>query len=88
MLISGTAGHAVIYNGQLFYRSERVADSDSHKPVKNLPSALKVPLQQFLDAVAGSPGEPLVKPREAAARVTVMQAMYEAARRRTWVNIS
>ena len=88
MLISGTEGHAVIYNGQLFYRSERVAESDSHKPVINLPPALKVPMQQFLDAVAGSQGEPLVRPREAAARVMVMQAMYEAARRRTWVNIS
>ena len=86
MLISGTEGHAVIYNGQLFYRSERVAESDSHKPVINLPPALKVPMQQFLDAVAGSQGEPLVKPREAAARVTVMQAMYKAAHRRTWVN--
>jgi len=87
MLISGTQGHAVIYNGELFYRSEKVAQSDSHKPVTNLPPAPKVPMQQFLDAVAGGHGEPLVTPWEAAARVTVMEAMYEGARRRKWVDI-
>lgn len=88
MLVSGTEGHAVIYNGKLFYRSDKLADSDDRKPVTNLPPAPKVPMTQFLDAVAGGQGEPLVTPREAAARVAVMQAMYEAANRRTWVNIS
>jgi predicted dehydrogenase len=88
LLISGTEGHAVIYNEQLFYSSEKLAGSDSRKPLKNLPSAPKVPMQQFLDAVAGSKNEPLVTPREAAARVAVMQAMYEGARKRTWVKIS
>jgi predicted dehydrogenase len=88
MLISGTQGHAVIYNGELFYRSEKVAQSDSHKPVTNLPPAPKPPLQQFLDAVAGGQNEPLVTPREAAARVAVMQAMYEGASRRRWVDVS
>ena len=88
MLLSGTQGHAVIYNGQLFYRSEKVEDSDNRKPVTKLPPTPKVPLQQFLDAVAGGQGEPLVMPREAAARVAVMQAMYEAARQRTWVKLA
>ena len=87
-LISGTAGHAVIYNGQLFYHSKKAGQTDSSKPVTNLPPALKLPLQQFLDVVAGGQGEPLVRPREVAARVSVMQAMYEASRLRAWVNIS
>jgi hypothetical protein len=32
--------------------------------------------------------EPLVSPREAAARVTMMQAMYKAARERKWISIA
>jgi predicted dehydrogenase len=88
LLISGTQGHAVIFNNQLFYRSEKVAGSDSRKPVTGLPPAPKAPMDQFLDAVAGSHDEPLVTPREAAARVAVMQSMYEAARRQTWVQIT
>ena len=85
--ISGTQGHAVIYDDKLYYRSDKVGGSDFRKPVTKLPPAPKVPMEQFLDAVAGAKNEPLVTPREAAARVTVMQAMYEAARKRKWVDI-
>ena len=88
LLISGTEGHAVIYNDQLYYRSEKLPESDNRKPVKRLPPESKVPMQQFLDAVAGSKSEPLVTPREAASRVAVMQAMYEGARDRKWVAVS
>ena len=88
LLISGTQGHAVIFNDQLFYRSEKLPESDSRKPLRNLPSGPKVPIQQFFDAVAGSRTEPLVTPHEAAARVAVMQAIYEGARHRKWVEIS
>jgi len=38
------------------------------------------PLQQFVNAVAGQPGMPLVPVREAAARVAVMEAAYRSAR--------
>lgn len=85
LLISGTEGHAVIMNGQLFYRSDKRSGSDSRKPWTDLPAAPPVPMQQFLNAVAGAKDEPLVTPREAAARVSVMQAMYEAARKHKWV---
>ncbi len=37
-----------------------------------------------MDAVAGDKNQPLVTPREAAARVSVMEAMYKAARERKW----
>jgi predicted dehydrogenase len=88
LLISGTEGHAVVVNGQLFYRSEKVAGSDSHKPWTDLPPAPPAPMDQFLDAVGGAKNEPLVSADEAAARVTVMQAIYEAAREHKWAKVS
>lgn len=88
LLISGTEGHAVIVNGELFYASHKRAGSDSRKPWTDLPPAPKPPMQQFLAAVAGAKDEPLVSPREAAARVVAMEAMYEAARKRKWVEVA
>lgn len=88
LLISGTEGHAVVVNDKLYYRSNKVPDSDNRKPHTDLPPAPRPPLQQFLDAVAGAKDQPLVKPAEAAARVVVMEAMYEAARGEKWVKIS
>jgi predicted dehydrogenase len=44
-------------------------------------------MHQFIDAVAGAKEMPLVNPMEAAARVTVMEAMYKAAREHAWVSI-
>jgi predicted dehydrogenase len=85
--ICGTQGHAVIYNEKLYYRSEKVEDSDSRKPVSKLPPEPKQPLNQFLDAVAGDKTQPLVPVKEAAARVTAMAAIYEAARDRKWVKL-
>ena len=85
--ISGTQGHAVIYEDKLFYRSEKVDGSDFRKPVTKLPPTPKVPMDQFLDAVAGAKNEPLVTPREAAARVTAMEAIYAGARERKWVAV-
>jgi predicted dehydrogenase len=88
LLISGTEGHAAIINGQLFYRSEKLAGSSAKKAWTDLPPAPKPPLQQFFDAVAGAKDQPLVTPAEAAARVAVMQAMYEAAQKRKWVEVA
>jgi predicted dehydrogenase len=87
LLISGTEGHAVVVNNKLYYRSNKVPTSDNRKPQTDLPPTPRPPLQQFLDAVAGAKDQPLVKPSEAAARVTVMEAMYEAARGEKWVQI-
>jgi predicted dehydrogenase len=88
LLISGTQGHAVVFNDQLFYRSEKVDGSDAGKAWTDLPPATPEPMDQFLDAVAGAKDEPLVLPAEAAARVTVMEAMYQAARKQEWIRIS
>jgi predicted dehydrogenase len=87
LLISGTEGHAVIVDNQLYYRSKKVPGSDSKDPYTNLPPGPRLPLHQFLDAVAGAKDQPLVTPREAAARVTVMEAMYQGSRERKWIKV-
>jgi predicted dehydrogenase len=45
-------------------------------------------MDQFVDAVAGKKVPSLVTPREAAARVSVMEAAYVAARGKSWVSPS
>src|ERR1017187_8392020 len=74
LLISGIEGHAVIVDGFLYYGSKKVPGTNSKDPYTKLPKALPVPMNQFVDAVAGAKDQPLVPPREAAARVTVMEA--------------
>lgn len=87
LLVSGTEGHAVIYEDHLYYKSAKVPGADGKEPFTKLPTAPKAPLHQFVDAVAGSKDQPLVKPPEAAARVVVMEGMYKAARERKWVKL-
>jgi 1,5-anhydro-D-fructose reductase (1,5-anhydro-D-mannitol-forming) len=86
LLISGTEGHAVIVRNDLYYKSKNVPDADGTEPLMKLPPRLPVPMNQFVDAVAGKQ-QPLVTPREAAARVKVMEAMYRASRDRAWVKV-
>lgn len=84
LLISGTEAHAVISNDRLYYKNKKVEDADGVEPFTKLPPALPPPLLQFVNAVSGQQDQPLVAPREAAARVSVMEAMYRGARERTW----
>jgi len=56
--------------------------------VKGLAPGPKVPLQQWVDAVGGATGQPLVTPREAADRVAVMEATYASARDGRWVGVA
>jgi len=88
LLVSGTEGHAVIINGQLFYQSKKVEGADGKKPWTQLPERQPAPMHLFVDSIAGKKGLPLVTPREAAARVNVMEAMYQAARDRKWVSVA
>jgi len=88
LLISGTEGHAVIVENHLYYKSKKVPGTDSKEPYTQLPSAPRAPMHQFLDAVGGAKDQPLVTPREAAARVQVMEAMYTGARERKWVKVA
>jgi predicted dehydrogenase len=88
LLISGTEGHAVMVDSHLYYRSKHVPNSNSKDPMTSFPPGPKPPMIQFLDAVAGSKEQPLVKPSEAAARVTVMEAIYKASKSKKWVSVS
>jgi predicted dehydrogenase len=75
-------------NGILYFESKKVAGSKASEPWTSLPTGPKAPLDQFVDAVLGKPDQPLVAPREAAERVVVMEAMYEAARTGRWVSVA
>jgi predicted dehydrogenase len=86
--IAGTEGHALIVHDQLFFESKKVAGSKPKEPVTALPPAPKVPMLQWLDAVSGQAGQPLVTPTEAAARVAVMDAAYAAARTGSWTKVA
>ena len=83
--VCGTEGHAVVVNGELFFQSARVPRADGKRPWKRLPDMLPHAFELFLDALTGKPDAPLVTPREAAVRSAVMEALYDGARRRTWV---
>jgi len=86
--ISGTEGNASIVKGELFFKCERVAGADGKKPWTDLPPAAVTPLQQFVNAVGGQSGMPLVPVREAAARVAVMEAAYQSSRTGSTVRLS
>jgi len=87
LLVAGTEGHAAIFNDRLHLRTEKVSGADGARPWGKLPPGPDHPLLQFVGAIAGQPGMPLVTAREAAARVKVMEAMYQSARERKWVTV-
>ncbi len=87
LLISGTEGHAFILGQSLYYRSRKVEGAGGREPWTQLPAAPPAPIEQFVNAVAGATDMPLVKPSEAASRVSVMEAAYKGARTRTWVTV-
>ena len=87
LLITGTEGHAVVFNDRLYLRSKRVPGADGARPWGKLPPGPDHPLLQFVSAVAGEKDLPLVTPREAAARVKVMDALYQASRERKWITV-
>jgi predicted dehydrogenase len=85
--ISGTEGHAVVINGELYFKSEHVAGADGQAAWTELPPAWPHAFELFLDAVVGKPDIPLVTAAEAAQRNVVMEALYQAAQAGQWVNI-
>jgi predicted dehydrogenase len=86
LLISGTEGHAAIVRDKLYFTCRKVSGATGQDPWLDLPQALPAPLEQFVNAVAGRKGPPLVTPREAAERVSVMEAAYKSARTHSWVD--
>jgi predicted dehydrogenase len=83
--ISGTEGHAVIIDGQLYIKSTHIPDADGQTPWAALPAALPHAFDLFLDAIGGGPAGDLVSVGEAAIRSAVMEAIYRAAARQAWV---
>jgi predicted dehydrogenase len=87
LMISGTKGYAQIVDSKLMFKSELVEGAKGSEPWTNLPPAPRAPLHQFVDAVSGQAGQPLVTPTEAAARVGVMEAMYRSAQSGRWTKV-
>jgi len=87
LLVSGTEGHAAMFNDRLYLRTKKVEGADGARPWGKLPAGPEHPLLQFVNAVAGKPDQPLVSARDAASRVKVMEAMYQAAKERKWVAV-
>ncbi len=77
--INGTEGVAAIVNGKVYFQSRHVKGSDIKQPLTELPPSKVAGFEAFLDAMTGKDAE-LVKPREAAARSAVMEAMYQSAK--------
>ena len=87
LLVTGTEGHAVVFNDRLYLRTPKVQGADGARPWGKLPPGPDHPLLQFVSAIAGEKGLPLVTAAEAAARVKVMEALYQSARERKWVTV-
>ncbi|MEZ4730545.1 MAG: Gfo/Idh/MocA family oxidoreductase [Caldilineaceae bacterium] len=85
VIVSGTEGHAYVCENQLFFKSTHVEGADGQRPWTALPEAWPHAFELFLDAVNGKPNVPLVSPQEAAARSTVMEALYQGANEQRWV---
>jgi predicted dehydrogenase len=81
-LVSGTKGHAMIVDGKLHLQH---ADKQIAAVMSDAMPGLPHAFELFLDAVAGKPDVQLVGAKEAAYRSAVMEAMYEAARTKSWV---
>lgn len=87
-LVSGTEGHAYVCEDRVYFKSSHVEGADGKTAWTELPEAWPHAFELFLDAVNGGTTENLVTPREAAARSTVMEAMYAAAAANTWVALA
>ncbi len=85
LLVSGTEGHAMVLNGQLYFGSKHVEGADGKQPWTQLPPGVPAGLDSFLNALTGQKDAALVGVREAAYRSAVMEAMYEGAQQGTWV---
>jgi predicted dehydrogenase len=84
LVLSGTEGHAYVADGKLYFLSHRVPGAHGKEPWDKLPEAWPHAFELFLDALNGK-NVPLVAPREAAIRSSVMEALYEGSRMQRWL---
>jgi predicted dehydrogenase len=85
--LSGTLGHAAVFNGQLYFKSAAVEGADGKSPWTALPEPLPHAFELFLNALVGKSGQLLVTAQEAAYRSAVMEALYQAAAEHAWVQV-
>lgn len=88
VLLSGTEGHALVRNGDLYFNSAHVAGADGKSAWTALPEAWPHAFDIFFNRLGGDDSASLVSPQEAAARSTVMEALYKAAGDQAWVTIN
>ena len=86
LVISGTEGYAYVLGEELHFFSKHVAGSDLKRAWTELPAAQPAGFEAFLDAVEGKPAT-LVKTAEAAYCSRVMQALYDGAAGKAWVEV-
>lgn len=82
-LLSGTEGHAMIFENQLFISSKKIEGADGKSPFTNLPQPKIAGFDAFLDACAGKDAN-LVSAKEAAYRNAVVEAMYKSVQTKKW----
>jgi predicted dehydrogenase len=87
LVVSGTLGHACVFHNQLYFQSELVPGADGKTAWTDLPAPWPHAFELFLDALVGRQDVPLVSARQAAYRSAVMEALYRAARSRSWVSL-
>lgn len=84
--LSGTAGHAVVVNGDLYLQGDAFPGAEITRPWRDLPAQQPHAFELFLDTLVGGDAAPLVTAREAARSCAVMEALYAAAGQRAWVD--
>ncbi|MEC7193518.1 MAG: Gfo/Idh/MocA family oxidoreductase [SAR324 cluster bacterium] len=85
--VSGTKAYAYVIKDDLYLVSDDIKDANANIPFKDVPESLPHAFDLFLDSVHSGESTNLVTPKEAAYRSTVMEAIYEAAATRKWVNV-
>lgn len=81
LIVSGTEAHAYVLDNKLSYQQGQ--GGEPFEPT-DLPESLPHAFELFFDALGGADA-PLVTPREAAIRASVMEAMYAGAAKGEWV---
>ena len=89
MEICGTAGHAIIFGGQLYVEGAAFGDAKITVPYPGeIGDSLPSGLDAFLHTLTtGERGAGLVTVGEAAYRNVVMEALYKAAAAERWVSV-
>ncbi|MCJ8331310.1 MAG: Gfo/Idh/MocA family oxidoreductase [Lentisphaeria bacterium] len=84
--IAGTEGHATVFKGKLYYKSEKRDGADGEEWT-DLPDAIPRAFDIFLEHVTGDTTHPLVPINEAANVCITMDAIYKGASNNIWQDI-